>query len=576
MFCLLLFFVSVDCLVITLKVIKVLTTTASTAEAGKRYGIPASTIQPYVNRAKKAMEERGIAQIVRKSSFADSTGSSPGIATEDEIKEAVIENGGSHSEARKEQLFAAVTAAVSGKVTIKEACHQVDLPPSTAHPYVSKARHLLGSRCPDRKGIPPVEQVKEAPKSSVVSLKKKAKTENDEVPLSVRGVSRMLCDTKFDVFATDFKGTKEDLKAKIGKIIQRYNYKGNRDIMCDAIAKVFLEGRTLADVCASHSLAQTTLSTYVRLMKVHIIKEIEKENEDVSGAPGNTVHDGKEGTPVNVSAKLLKVRELDHEVAHSSNSTEEARETFDSTVTDEDGTELLQNVDVMVLHSKSVIESQERLLKLTIAYLIKQQYRRSPDAQEKMRICLEDVLLDGLSVSETLKIHKGPTDHVLQVYLARVRGAQKCITVEYPIFLEEKSKCVRKCDFSRLIQDKLKNSATGRPSRKSNSLTSNITPFSSSRRGTKRSQQFEEDEFVGPSDCVSYLNTLLTDVTLKAMMTYLSKLHVINFPMDMSLLTGLAKAVYEEVPPQYRHPISEETWEDWVVSWRKKHAIFDE
>lgn len=55
-----------------------------------------------------------------------------------------------------------------------------------------------------------------------------------------------------------------------------------------------------------------------------------------------------------------------------------------------------------------------------------------------------------------------------------------------------------------------------------------------------------------------------------------SKLHVINFPMDMSLLTGLAKAVYEEVPPQYRHPISEETWEDWVVSWRKKHAIFDE
>lgn len=45
---------------------------------------------------------------------------------------------------------------------------------------MSKARHLLGSRCPDRKGIPPVEQVKEAPKSSVVSLKKKAKTENDE------------------------------------------------------------------------------------------------------------------------------------------------------------------------------------------------------------------------------------------------------------------------------------------------------------------------------------------------------------------------------------------------------------
>lgn len=61
-------------------------------------------------------------------------------------------------------------------------------------------------------------------------------------------------------------------------------------------------------------------------------------------------------------------------------------------MTDEDGTELLQNVDVMVLHSKSVIESQERLLKLTIAYLIKQQYRRSPDAQEVRFLSLMHLL----------------------------------------------------------------------------------------------------------------------------------------------------------------------------------------
>uniref|UniRef100_A0A0N5AXD3 HTH psq-type domain-containing protein n=1 Tax=Syphacia muris TaxID=451379 RepID=A0A0N5AXD3_9BILA len=563
-------------------VLMVLTTTASTAEAGKSYGIPASTIQPYVNRAKKAMEERGIEQIVGKNGSVDSCEASPGVATEEEIKDAVrsvIENGGSHSEARKEQLFAAVTAAVSGKVTIKEACHQVDLPPSTAHPYVSKARHLLGSRCPDRKGIVPTDQIKETPKSSLFPLKRKFKSEDDEVPLSVRGVSRMLCDTKFDVFATDFRGTKEDLKAKIGKIIQRYNYKGNRATMCDAIAKVFLEGRTLADVCASHSLAQTTLSTYVReiicLSLTSYLLKIEKENEDLNASDEKT-----KGAELSnsVSTKLIKA-ELDtsHPADDLVLKKEENVEMNGNN--EEDDSLLLETVDVAVLHSKPVLESQERLLKLTIAYLIKQQYRRSADAQEKMRICLEDVLLDGLSVNETLKIHKGPTDHVLQVYLTRVRGAQKCIMNEYQVFLEEKVRCVKECDFARLVQNKPKkipSSSNSRQTRRTSTPTNSATSSPTTRRSAKRIQP-EDGDSAASNDALSYLNNLLSEVALKAMVTYLSKLHDINFPIENALLLWLAKATYEEIPSQYQNSsINSETWDEWVISWRRKHAMFDE
>lgn len=58
------------------------------------------------------------------------------------------------------------------------------------------------------------------------------KIEKFAVPLSVRGVSRMLCDTKFDVFATDFKGTKEDLKAKIGKVSVFYSCCCSMGIYC--------------------------------------------------------------------------------------------------------------------------------------------------------------------------------------------------------------------------------------------------------------------------------------------------------------------------------------------------------
>ncbi|VDK51792.1 unnamed protein product [Anisakis simplex] len=53
---------------------------------------------------------------------------------------------------RRDQLISAVTKAVSGRFTIKDASQMEGLPVSTVHPYVSKARHMLGNRCPAPKG----------------------------------------------------------------------------------------------------------------------------------------------------------------------------------------------------------------------------------------------------------------------------------------------------------------------------------------------------------------------------------------------------------------------------------------
>ncbi len=51
------------------------------------------------------------------------------------------------------------------------------------------------------------------------------------------------------------------------KIMRRYDYRGDRVKMCEAIMVVLLEGKTLAELSATSGLAQTTLSTYVRLAK---------------------------------------------------------------------------------------------------------------------------------------------------------------------------------------------------------------------------------------------------------------------------------------------------------------------
>ncbi len=78
----------------------------------------------------------------------------PGNAASDDevslVVEKVVRNS-VNADDRRERLYQAVFAAVSGKTTIKDACTLHVLPASTVHPYVSRARHMLGERCPQPK-----------------------------------------------------------------------------------------------------------------------------------------------------------------------------------------------------------------------------------------------------------------------------------------------------------------------------------------------------------------------------------------------------------------------------------------
>ena len=60
------------------------------------------------------------------------------------------------------------------------------------------------------------------------------------------------------------------LERDIFNILARYNIRGDRSKLVQAIAQVIGDNRTLAEVSGSTAIAQTTLSTYVRIAKLFL------------------------------------------------------------------------------------------------------------------------------------------------------------------------------------------------------------------------------------------------------------------------------------------------------------------
>lgn len=67
---------------------------------------------------------------------------------------------------------------------------------------------------------------------------------------------------------------------------------------------------------------------------------------------------------------------------------------------------LIQNVDVMMLHTESVMNNFESFYKVLIAYLIEQQYRRSEEAQEVRRADAQFLCSFGLYIYKLLNLNK--------------------------------------------------------------------------------------------------------------------------------------------------------------------------
>ncbi|EJW80515.1 hypothetical protein WUBG_08578, partial [Wuchereria bancrofti] len=270
--------------------------------------------------------------------------------------------------------------------------------------------------------------------------------EFDGFPRSIRGVTKLLSDTKLDKLSTkNYAGTPENLAIKIDKVLRQYRFRGDRRKMRNGILEVLYQSKTLSEACKGNSLAPTTLSTYVRLVKVLI-------NTEKTGLKGKSA-----ATSYSSKVTLANVENGQDSSILSADSAnngyfEQLKKRIlpmDSPSLAEEDTKsgaepLVQNVDVMLLHTKPIINNLESFYKVLIAYLIEQQYRRSEEAQEKMRASLEYVLLDGLSVAEALKVHKDPTEHVLQVYLSRCREVNRCIKTEFSNFKSNIIRAIRR------------------------------------------------------------------------------------------------------------------------------------
>ncbi|CAG9538886.1 unnamed protein product [Cercopithifilaria johnstoni] len=417
------------------------------------------------------------------------------------------------------------------------------------------------------------EEIEESTRNTAVLYAESGSDYSDDefngLPRSIRGVAKLLSDTKLDKLSTkEYTGTPENLAIKIDKVLHKYRFRGDRKKMRDGILEVLYKSKTLSEACRGNNLAPTTLSTYVRLVKVLI-------NTKKTGTKGlvrvlslpNTVKGIKNENDANGRNELRKggcsaeSAEKKKLLMGSSNSAEEIHREL-----------LVQNADVMMLHTQSIINNVESFYKVLINYLIEQQYRRSEEAQQKMCATLECVLLDGLSVTEALEVHKGPAEHVLQVYLSRCREVSKCIKAEFPNFKSSVAQAISKnCTNGKQdVEDCVSivyNNKSG------------VTENRSVKRSSKRLQRKEIKESLTTERTVGslkHLNLIFSEDFRKVLYDYLEKLNGVNFPIKDSLIVGLAKIIIDEFPMNEQIVFADTVWDQWLTKYRKKHPEFDE
>ncbi|VDO40699.1 unnamed protein product [Onchocerca flexuosa] len=190
-------------------------------------------------------------------------------------------------------------------------------------------------------------------------------------------------------------------------------------------------------------------------------------------------------------------------------------------------------IDVLTLHVKNGVENEEQLMKSVISYLISHQYRRSEMAQTNMQICLEHILLDGLSVAETLKIHDGPNEGILEIYHKRCRDAFTALTVDFPAFM---------AGLNLLNGKEFK------------------TPIDAKDVSNVGLLKF---------DAIEKLFISIPKKAKELLHNYLMKLLDINFPLEKCLINGLLQMIGEKMAMKY--VLDDKFLEDCVAYFYKKH-----
>ncbi|VDD93711.1 unnamed protein product [Enterobius vermicularis] len=544
------------------------------------------------------------------------------------IEQGVIEacKPSTYNESQKKRLHMAVSMVVRGEGPVSVAANQSHLPPSTVQLYAQRTRIALGSLLPPpaasvRRSLVSHELNRPWAEKSVGSEKNwdkelKRQSPGDSLELNENqdsdtrksfvanrddsnsyfelkdiqqradslGTSalsdlavRMLA--KVDVttvLSSELKCTKEELIRKIDAILRNFHYPNDCTVMRDALVGIFLEGKTVDEVCHLNKLKVQEVGAYMALVKVYCESKKQEYQRDIDIELNEAQSQGcdsprkkmrRSTSSLRSSGDLTLLNNDEPGLTHSSEASLKSREgSSESRVQGHESGSLVDKVDVMFLHSETVLNSEELCMKSVIAYLVQQQYRRSQISQDKLRLCLENVLLDGLQLKETLMLFKGLSEHVIQAYVIRCRDAKNCITNEFPIFISESLKALNEVDFANLCSDDSFVSAT---QKSDTSTTSSSTSCSRTQRKMKKNA-LSPDSKVIQIDSVARLNLVLTEEVLEPLRTYIKKLNAINFPIDDTLKESLAKVILQNTPSPYILDVSDDVWSKWGDSYNER------
>ncbi|GMT06302.1 hypothetical protein PENTCL1PPCAC_28476 [Pristionchus entomophagus] len=266
-------------------VLAVITEGISVPEASKRTGIPASTIQTYAGRTRNALNIPTKTEDVefiprRKEPPTIALIAKADTATREEVERlATAQLSVMVDTSRREVFFRAVVASVLGEKTIREACEEDSLAPSSIHPYVTKIRHILGKRCPapklvvNAKTSTAVKKDKRMNDDQLVTLREDEVIAIDgiTVPKSVGLLTRLMTIGQIDyAHAQPFLGSREELKGKLKMIVKAFHYRGQVGNLLEAICHVYVEDQTIPEACQKYKVNYTTLANYARAIKIFI------------------------------------------------------------------------------------------------------------------------------------------------------------------------------------------------------------------------------------------------------------------------------------------------------------------
>ncbi|VDM20398.1 unnamed protein product [Wuchereria bancrofti] len=371
----------------------------------------------------------------------------------------------------------------------------------------------------------------------------------EKVTDSDHEIARMLINKEFGcVEAKDVLETTLELESKIDKLLREFNYSGDVKKIREAIIKIFTEQNSSAMYKTITELPVTIISSYIRLFKGFLWLEnmMKKTKDTVVALPrrgkrrlcGDREHNDVKST------KLVKSSDSDGIFS--------AKKKRKSITVMPRGV-FIGKIDVMALHVENGVENEEQLIKSVISYLISHQYRRSETAQTNMQICLEHVLLDGLSVAETLKIHDGPNEGILEIYHKRCRDAFTALTVDFPTFSVALN----------LLNENEKNKSRKKPSRISSVKMEVIKSVVVGNVTNVDALKF---------DAVEKLLISIPEKAKTLLHNYIMKLLDINFPLEKRLISGLLQMIGRKMAVKY--VLGDKLLEDCVAYFHEKHNNF--